>query len=152
MTEALQNDHRLIDVLVPQFPVGCRRITPGVGYLPALHKGNVEVVTEAIEQVVANGLKTSSGKTYEVDAIICATGFDVGFIPRFPLVGRNGNLQDEWSQEFPSAYMSCAVPKLPNYFSVSTSSPHLSSRLTAQCSSGLTPQLATAAFSRSQSI
>lgn len=117
MTYALENDKRLTDILIPQFPVGCRRITPGVGYLPALHKENVEVVTDPIEEVLPNGLKTKSGNIFEVDAIVCATGFDVGFVPRFPLTGRNGNLQDEWKKNTPAAYMSCAVSKLPNYFS-----------------------------------
>ena len=77
---------------------------------------NVRVVTDAIARVVPTGLATQSGETIEVDAIVCATGFDVSFRPRFPLVDRQGNLQNVWDRQIPRAYMSCAVPNLPNYF------------------------------------
>lgn len=117
MTSALGGDQRLIDVMVPKFPVGCRRLTPGVGYLPALQKDNVRVVTEKIEKIVPRGIELASGEIIEVDVLVCATGFDVSFCPRFPIIGREGNLQDIWTRELPRAYMSCAVPGVPNYFS-----------------------------------
>lgn len=116
MKAALGDDEVLIKALVPSFPLGCRRLTPGVGYLESLTQPNVEVVSDSIVQITSNGLVTKSGRTIEVDAIICATGFNVSFCPRFPLVGRAGNLQDTWAKELPQAYMSCAVPNLPNYF------------------------------------
>lgn len=118
MKERLENDQRLIDFLIPDFPVGCRRITPGVGYLESLHKPNVQVVTDSIAQITPKGLLTSAGEHFDVDVIVCATGFDVSFCPRFPIIGRNGvNLQDLWTENLPSAYMSCMVPQMPNYFS-----------------------------------
>lgn len=118
MKDRLENDRRLIDFLVPDFPVGCRRITPGVGYLESLHKPNVQVVTDAIAEITPKGLLTSAGEHSDVDVIVCATGFDVSFCPRFPVIGRNGiNLQDLWTEQLPSAYMSCMVPQMPNYFS-----------------------------------
>lgn len=116
MREKLKYDETLIKALVPEFPLGCRRLTPGIGYLEALTEPNVRVVTDAIVRVVPNGLVTQSGETIEVDSIVCATGFDVSFRPRFPLVGRQGNLQELWQKQLPKAYMSCAVPNLPNYF------------------------------------
>ncbi len=119
MSNALGDDKRLCDALIPKFELGCRRLTPGVGYLECLRAPNVTVVTNRIVEVVPKGLRTVSGEMIEVDAIVCATGFNVSFCPRFPLVGREGNLQDLWSQAFPKAYMSCAVPGLPNYFSTS---------------------------------
>ncbi|RDL40506.1 Uncharacterized protein BP5553_00485 [Venustampulla echinocandica] len=116
MKSELQNDKRLIDALVPKFPVGCRRLTPGVGYMPALKAGNVRVITDSITRVLPQGIQLKSGEVVKVDAIICATGFDVSFCPRFPLIGRNRNLQDIWTQQLPTAYMSCAIPDFPNYF------------------------------------
>lgn len=120
MKKSLEGDQRLIDVLVPRFPFGCRRITPGVGYLQSLHKPNVRVVTDKVTEIVPEGLKLATGEIVQVDAIICATGFDVGFCPRFPIIGRRGNLQDIWKKTQPQAYMSCAVPNFPNFFSEST--------------------------------
>ncbi|KAI0151390.1 hypothetical protein BJ166DRAFT_486103 [Pestalotiopsis sp. NC0098] len=116
MKAALDNDDELIKLLVPQFPLGCRRMTPGVGYLESLTKPNVRAVSEMIVRVNKTGLLMSSGETIEVDAIVCATGFNVSFRPRFPIIGRKGNLQDIWSRDVPLSYMSCAVPDFPNYF------------------------------------
>lgn len=116
MKSALGDDQDLIKLLIPDFPLACRRMTPDVGYLAALTKDNVRVVSDKIVQINEVGLVTSTGETIKVDAIVCATGFNVSFRPRFPLVGRKGNLQDIWSKNLPSAYMSCAVPDMPNYF------------------------------------
>ncbi|KAL4901245.1 hypothetical protein BDW74DRAFT_170383 [Aspergillus multicolor] len=116
MEEALNHNQRLCNALIPDFPVGCRRLTPGVGYLPALTKPNVRTVTERIKRILPEGLELDTGEIIRVGIIICATGFDVSFRPRFPIVGRKGNLQDLWADSLPQAYMSCCVPHLPNYF------------------------------------
>ncbi len=117
MANLLGNDPRLCKALIPTFPVGCRRLTPGPGYLESLTKENVRVITDNIVKVVPTGLELTTGEIIEVDALICATGFDLSFRPRFPLIGRKGNLQDLWKENLPRAYMSCAVPDFPNYFS-----------------------------------
>jgi cation diffusion facilitator CzcD-associated flavoprotein CzcO len=133
MTKALGGNQELMDAMIPKFPVGCRRLTPGVGYLESLGKENVRVVTQGIAKITEKGLELTSGEVVEVDAIICATGFDVSFCPRFPIIGRKGNLQDTWRNGIPSAYMSCTVPNVPNYFGKS-------SRWYLQCSSILRPK------------
>lgn len=104
--------------IIPEFPVGCRRITPGVGYLESFTKENVRIITDAkIERVDQTGLVMSNGEHIELDALICATGFDVSFTPRFPIIGRDGvSLTDVWSKNIPYAYLSMAIPKFPNYF------------------------------------
>ncbi|KAK1474357.1 monooxygenase [Colletotrichum tamarilloi] len=117
MQSALNDDQRLIDILIPKFPISCRRMTPGVGYLESLTKPNARVISGGIARVVLDGLVTESGEHIAVDAIVCATGFDVSFRPRFPIIGRRStNLQDIWAKDIPKAYMSCAVPEMPNYF------------------------------------
>lgn len=117
MTAMLGQDDKLCKALIPTYPLGCRRITPAPGYLQALTKPNVEIVTEGMKRIVPEGIELESGQVIKVDAIICATGFNLSFRPRFPLVGRQGNLQDIWDKQLPKAYMSCAVAGLPNYFS-----------------------------------
>jgi cation diffusion facilitator CzcD-associated flavoprotein CzcO len=104
--------------LIPSFPVGCRRITPGLGYLESFSKPNVRVITNTkIERVSENGIVLDSGEEIEVDAIVAATGFDVSFSPRFPIVGRDSlSLKDVWSESIPYSYLSTAVPGFPNYF------------------------------------
>ncbi|KAK2603294.1 hypothetical protein N8I77_009760 [Diaporthe amygdali] len=116
MRSALNKDEKLMNVLIPSFPLSCRRMTPGIDYLESLTKPNARVVTESIARVVPDGLVLDSGEHIVVNAVVCATGFDVSFRPRFPIVGRGGNLQDVWARNLPKAYMSCAVPDMPNYF------------------------------------
>lgn len=117
MRASLGGDERLSKALIPDFPVGCRRLTPAVGYLASLTADNVRVVTDKIVKVVPNGIEISTGEVIEIDVLICATGFDVSFCPRFAIIGRNGNLQDLWTENLPRAYMSCAIPDFPNFFS-----------------------------------
>ncbi|KAI0842840.1 FAD/NAD(P)-binding domain-containing protein [Hypoxylon sp. FL0890] len=116
MTATLGGDERLCKALIPKFPLGCRRITPAPGYLEALRAPNTEVITEGIAGIVPEGIQLESGEIIKLDAIICATGFDNSFAPRFPIVGRYGNVQDTMKTETPKGYMSCALAGVPNYF------------------------------------
>ncbi|KAI1390283.1 uncharacterized protein F4822DRAFT_231430 [Hypoxylon trugodes] len=116
MTAMLGGDEKLCKALIPNFPLGCRRITPAPGYLEALRAPNTEAITEGIATVVPEGIQLLSGEIIKLDAIICATGFDNSFAPRFPIVGRYGNVQDAMKSETPKGYMSCAFAGVPNYF------------------------------------
>lgn len=74
MRQRLNNDERLIDAIVPKdFVVGCRRPTPGNGYLEALTKPNVTVFTDMFQEITEKGFIDAEGKDWEVDVIICAT-------------------------------------------------------------------------------
>ncbi|KAK7752722.1 hypothetical protein SLS62_005274 [Diatrype stigma] len=116
MTAMLGGDERLCKALIPQFPLGTRRITPAPGYLEAIQAPKTELITQGISGVVPEGIRLESGEIIKLDAIICATGFDNTFVPRFPLVGRYGNVQDLMKAETPKGYMSVALPGVPNYF------------------------------------
>jgi len=124
MTATLGGDENLCKVLIPEYPLGLRRMTPGHSYLRALTQPNVEVRKGGIKRFVPEGIELGSGEVLRVDAIVCATGFDTSFVPRFPIIGRNGNLQERWRKEVPKAYLSCAVPGMPNYFSKSHYASH----------------------------
>jgi hypothetical protein len=117
MGAMLKQDEILKKALIPDFPVGSRRITTGMEYLKALNQENVRVVSDKIQEVRPEGIRLANGELIELDVIVCATGFDVSFVPRFPLIGEKRNLQDIWKKSLPSAYMSCMVPGMPNYFS-----------------------------------
>ncbi|OAA59737.1 Flavin monooxygenase-like protein [Niveomyces insectorum RCEF 264] len=116
MTSKLGNDSPLVKALVPSFAVGCRRPTPGNGYLEALLQDNVRVVTDTIAEVVPEGIKLSTGEVVAVDIFICATGFDISFRPRYPVHGLNGIALSEQWKDRPKAYLSLAVPNFPNHF------------------------------------
>jgi cation diffusion facilitator CzcD-associated flavoprotein CzcO len=117
MKEQLGNDPVLTEKMVPSFDLGCRRMTPGSGYLQSLKKENVQVVTESVIKFTKNGVVDESGHEHVVDAVICATGFDVSFTPHFEVKGRDGvNIKESFG-ELPKAYLSVTAPKFPNLFS-----------------------------------
>lgn len=124
MRNKLVSKPEISDVLIPKdFAVGCRRPTPGNGYLEALCKDNVEVVSASITKITATGIETADGVNHEVDIIICATGFDVSCRPAYPTIGRHGkDLAKEW-EHIPSTYLSITVPDFPNYLSEYLASP-----------------------------
>lgn len=98
----------------PKFAVGCRRVTPGESYLKAIQEPNVNVHFTAVDKVTPTGVIGADGILREGDTLICATGFDVSFRPRFPIIGRGGvNLRDKWAKES-LAYMGLTVPDMPN--------------------------------------
>jgi hypothetical protein len=102
--------------MIPQFPVACKRLTPGPGYLEALVEDNVDFVHDGIKRFTETGIETVDGQHREYDAIICATGFDTSFKPRFPLIGLDGvDLRDKNKDE-PDNYISLGVDGFPNYF------------------------------------
>lgn len=104
--------------LLPDFPVGCRRVTPGPGFLESLVQDNVDTLWDNIDRITATGIKTKDGRDIEFDVICCATGFDTTFRPRFPVVGLNGiELAKKWEQNEPECYFGTTVPDFPNYFS-----------------------------------
>ena len=119
LTEAMKNkltQPNLVEQLVPQYGVGCRRPTPGVGYMEALTADSTELVFGDIQQVTTSGIVDRDCIEHPVDIIVCATGFDTTFKPRFPLIGIDGkSLEEEWA-ESTEAYMATAISEFPNYF------------------------------------
>jgi len=71
---------------------------------------------EAIQEIGKTGPITCDGKEHSVDVLICATGFDTSFRPRFPILGKGGkSLAEEWADE-PNSYLGLAAGGFPNYF------------------------------------
>ena len=90
-------DERLLKGFTPKFGIGCRRVTPGDPFMTAVQKPNVDVHFTPVESITEKGVVGGDGKEREVDTIICATGFDVSYRPRFPIIGQNGtDLADKW--------------------------------------------------------
>ena len=116
MKAKLAKKPELFDKLIPKFAVGCRRFSPGQGYLEALVEDNVAVKTEQISEVNEKGIVMKDGSLIEPDAIICATGFDTSYRPVFPLIAYGKDLRDVW-ESGPRGYLSVAAAGFPNYFS-----------------------------------
>ena len=67
MTSKLENNSELCDLLIPKWELGCRRITPGEGYLESFLRDNVELTQSPITRIDADSILTADGKTYKVD-------------------------------------------------------------------------------------
>jgi hypothetical protein len=105
-------------MLIPDWSLGCRRITPGEGYLESFSLPNCSLTQSSIEHISENAIHTADGKIHEVDVLVCATGFDVSFRPNYPTVGLSSiNLRDAWTEQ-PESYFSLCAPNMPNYFTV----------------------------------
>ncbi|CAH0054232.1 unnamed protein product [Clonostachys solani] len=117
MRMKLKNNVAIADAIIPKnFPVGCRRPTPGEGFLEALVEENVTVHTKQMQQITEDGIITHNGSLHKLDAIVCATGFDTSWVPRFPIVAFGKNMQEEWTKATPLSYLAVGVPDFPNYF------------------------------------
>ncbi|EOD43371.1 putative flavin-binding monooxygenase protein [Neofusicoccum parvum UCRNP2] len=109
-------DPRLVEGFTPKFQIGCRRVTPGDPYMQAITKENVDVHFTAVERVTEDGVVGADGQERKCDTVVCATGFDVTYRPRFPIIGKGGvNLAEKW-KDTPESYLGLAVPDFPNFF------------------------------------
>lgn len=68
-----------------------------------------------VDKITPSGVVGSDGIERQVDTIVCATGFDVSYRPRFPIIGRNNvSLADKWGV-CPEGYLGLGIPDFPNF-------------------------------------
>ncbi|THU82650.1 FAD/NAD(P)-binding domain-containing protein [Dendrothele bispora CBS 962.96] len=116
MIKRLAKKPWIVDHIVPDFAISCKRLTPGPGYLEALCEDNVDFVPDIIKRVTPKGIETVDGKHRELDVIICATGRDLSFKLPFPVIGRNGVTLNEKFDLCPRTYLAMTVDGFPNWF------------------------------------
>ncbi|EPQ60007.1 flavin-binding monooxygenase [Gloeophyllum trabeum ATCC 11539] len=116
MRERLAKKPWIADHLIPDFGVACRRLTPGPGYLEALCQDNVTFETTHIKRITETGIELVDGRHYDLDVIVCATGYDTSFQYPFPFVGQNGVTLQEKYKPHPRTYLALTVDGFPNWF------------------------------------
>jgi cation diffusion facilitator CzcD-associated flavoprotein CzcO len=115
MAARLGHREDLKALFIPEWSPGCRRLTPGEGYLEALIRDNVTaVMNNDITHVTAAGPVTADGTQHNIDILACATGFNVQYLPHFPIQGIGSQLMQDQTE--PNIYASIAAPGFPNYF------------------------------------
>jgi cation diffusion facilitator CzcD-associated flavoprotein CzcO len=109
------SDPQLRARLIPDYRLGCKRILGSDSWYPALTQPNVDVVSGAIREVVADGVIDSAGTHHAVDTIIFGTGFHVTDMPIAQRIrGRAGrSLADVWRGS-PQAHLGMTVAGFPN--------------------------------------
>ncbi|EEU41316.1 uncharacterized protein NECHADRAFT_45940 [Fusarium vanettenii 77-13-4] len=118
MRQRLGKAPELADLILPSFAVGCRRLTPGVGYLEALQEPNVQVISTRIERVTPTGLQLVDQTHVDLDVLICATGFKTAKAPPFPILGRGSVDMGMRFEPYPETYLSVAMDGYPNFFMI----------------------------------
>jgi cation diffusion facilitator CzcD-associated flavoprotein CzcO len=110
-------DPELRERMVPDYPMGCKRVLISNDWLPALARPNVEVVCDPIAAITERGVATADGKEREVDAIVLGTGFQAHrFLAPMSIRGRDGrDLNEAWA-DGAEAYLGLAVSGFPNMF------------------------------------
>lgn len=112
-------DPEMREKITPSYAMGCKRILLSNNYLPALDRGNVEVVTDKIVGVRADAVVTADGTAHEVDTIIAGTGFAISDLPISHRVhGRDGrSLADHWGGTM-FAHNGTMINGFPNVFTL----------------------------------
>ena len=110
-------DPKLQDALVPDYPIGGKRILISDDYYRALGRPNVRVVTSGIDHLTEGAVVTQDGQAFPVDAVILATGFETtSFLVPMRIEGRDGRtLEAEW-RDGAHAYLGISVAGFPNFF------------------------------------
>lgn len=117
------HDPAVAEALCPKdYPIGTKRICVDTGYYATFNRDNVTLVDvrdDPIECFYSGGIQTARRK-YELDAIVCATGFDAmtGALQAIEISGRGGLLlRDKWAAG-PRTYLGLATAGFPNLFIV----------------------------------
>lgn len=110
-------DPDLKEKLRPDHMPMCKRLVFSPDYYEAIQHPDSVLVTEGIERIEPDGIRTRDGQLHELDIIALATGFDSSaFMRPMQIRGRDGiDLDKTWGHH-PKAYMAISMPDFPNLF------------------------------------
>jgi cation diffusion facilitator CzcD-associated flavoprotein CzcO len=111
------SDPELRRALVPDYPIGGKRILISDDYYATLARSDVELVTSGVDRVTRDAVVTRDARRLPVDAIILATGFETNdFLAPIHVEGPGGRLlADEWKSGA-RAHLGITVAGFPNLF------------------------------------
>ncbi|HAU22906.1 MAG TPA: cyclohexanone monooxygenase [Erythrobacter sp.] len=111
------------ELLTPRsYPIATKRLCVDIGYYEIFNRDNVELVdlnAAPIEAIEANCVRTNR-QSYEVDALVLATGFDAmtGTLNRIDIRGLGGEkLKDKWA-DGPHTHLGLMSVGFPNMFMI----------------------------------
>ena len=112
-------DRSLRRRLVPDYPIGCKRLLFSNDWYPALSREHVEVVTGRITGLEPGGVRTDDGTLHEADVLVWGTGFAATeFLAPMAITGVGGaDLHDTW-RGGARAHLGLSVPGFPNFFCI----------------------------------
>lgn len=117
---AFTDDEELLAKITPDYPpMGKRTLQDNGTWLKTLQRDDVELITDPIAEVTADGVRTADGVHRPADVLIWATGFDVNHqLGPINVCGLDGlALNDAWG-ESAYAYLGVTVPGFPNFYCI----------------------------------
>ena len=103
--------------LVPDYPIGAKRVLFNDDYYPTLSRRNVRLVTDGVAAIEPTGVRTAAGELVPADVLVFATGFHATeFLAPMRITGAGGRaLAEEW-RSGAHAYLGVTVSGFPNFF------------------------------------
>ena len=105
--------------LTPDYTMGCKRILVSNKYFPTFNRSNVELVTDAIQELTADSIITKDGVERKIDCLIYGTGFITDpriYLKSFECYGENAvELKQAW-KEGAESYYGISTKGFPNLF------------------------------------
>lgn len=122
LTQYIEHELRerpdLLEKSLPRYPVYGKRLLMDNGWFRTIARDDVSLVTEPIDRVVPEGVRTADGALHEADVVVLATGFQsLRVLGPLEVVGRSGRrLRETWGEDDARAHLGIAIPDLPNFF------------------------------------
>ncbi|MGH3345775.1 MAG: flavin-containing monooxygenase [Nocardioides sp.] len=119
MLFAQVRDPALRAKLVPDYPIGCKRLLFSNEWYPALTRPHVTVETAGVVEVFPHGVRADDGTVHPVDVLIWGTGFAAtDFLGPISVTGSGGRSLDEVWADGAHAHLGLTVPGFPDFFLV----------------------------------
>lgn len=112
-------DKAIAKQLTPDYSMGCKRILVSNKYFPTFNRKNVELVTDAIQEITADSIICKDGTERKIDCLIYGTGFITDpriYLKSFECFGENGiELKQAW-KDGAESYYGISTKGFPNLF------------------------------------
>ncbi|MEN3273507.1 MAG: hypothetical protein V7636_2268 [Actinomycetota bacterium] len=121
---SIVEDPATAELLAPKdHPLGTKRLCVDVDYFETYNQPHVSLVDikhNPIESLTPTGLRLSDGQSFDVDAIVFATGFDAmtGTLLRIDIRGVEGRTLSEKWKDGPRSYLGLMSAGFPNLFTI----------------------------------
>ena len=103
--------------LTPDYQATCKRLIFCSDFYKSISRPNAHLVTEHIERIEPEGIRTVDGELHELDVLVLATGFDAtSFVLPTEVIGENGSSLGQAWDGAPRAHRAVAMPGFPNFW------------------------------------